>query len=109
MRVVQIEPGPMPTLTPSAPASTSALAAGGGGDVAADHVDLREVLLDPGDAVEHALAVPVRGVDDQHVDAGLRPAVRRAPRNRLAGADRGADAQLAELVLAGVRGARWPW
>ncbi|MCY1286493.1 hypothetical protein D9M70_354690 [compost metagenome] len=27
IRVVQIEPGPMPTLTPSAPASTSALAA----------------------------------------------------------------------------------
>ncbi len=27
MRVVQIEPGPMPTLTPSAPASTSARAA----------------------------------------------------------------------------------
>ena len=27
IRVVQIEPGPMPTLTPSAPASTKALAA----------------------------------------------------------------------------------
>ena len=27
IRVVQIEPGPMPTLTPSAPASTSASAA----------------------------------------------------------------------------------
>ncbi len=27
MRVVQIEPGPIPTLTPSAPASTSARAA----------------------------------------------------------------------------------
>jgi len=27
MRVVQIEPGPMPTLTPSAPQSTSARAA----------------------------------------------------------------------------------
>ncbi len=44
MRVVQIEPGPMPTLTPSAPASTSAFAAVGGGDVAADDLRLREVL-----------------------------------------------------------------
>ena len=34
MRVVQIEPGPMPTLTASAPASISALRAVGGGDIA---------------------------------------------------------------------------
>ena len=35
MRVVQMEPGPMPTLTPSAPASTSALRRVGSDDVAA--------------------------------------------------------------------------
>ena len=39
MRVVQIEPGPMPTLTPSAPWSTSAFAPSPVRDVAAD--DLR--------------------------------------------------------------------
>ena len=39
MRVVQIEPGPMPTLTASAPASISALRALGGGDVAGDDLD----------------------------------------------------------------------
>ena len=39
MRVVQIEPGPMPTLTASAPASTRP-APPAGGDVAGDHVDV---------------------------------------------------------------------
>src|SRR5574343_1776800 len=43
----------------------------GGGDVAADHFDLREVLLDPLDAVEHALRVAVRRIDDHHIDTGL--------------------------------------
>ena len=42
MRVVQIEPGPMPTLTPSAPWSTSAFAPSRGGDVAADDLHLRD-------------------------------------------------------------------
>ena len=41
MRVVQIEPGPMPTLIASAPASISALRALGGRDVAGD--DLHRV------------------------------------------------------------------
>ena len=40
MRVVQIEPGPMPTLMQSAPASISALRALGGRDVAGDHLHL---------------------------------------------------------------------
>ena len=38
-RVVQIEPGPTPTLTASAPASTSAARRRAGGDVAADDLD----------------------------------------------------------------------
>src|SRR3990167_2060140 len=42
-----------------------------GGDVAADHIDLREVLLDPAHALDHALAVAVGGVHHQHIDAGL--------------------------------------
>ena len=40
-RVVQIEPGPMPTFTASAPAPISALRRLGGGDVAGD--DLHRV------------------------------------------------------------------
>ena len=47
------------------------LGSGRGGDVAADHLDLREIALDPLDAVEHALRVTVRGVDHQHVHAGF--------------------------------------
>ena len=38
-RVVQIEPGPMPTFTASAPAPISALVASRGGDVAGDDLD----------------------------------------------------------------------
>src|SRR5690606_20593250 len=40
-----------------------------GDNVAAHHLHLREVLLDPGHAVQHALRVAVRGVDDDHVNA----------------------------------------
>ena len=41
MRVVQIEPGPMPTLIASAPASISALRAVAGRDVAGDDLHAR--------------------------------------------------------------------
>mgnify|MGYP003694715607 CR=1 FL=1 len=44
MRVVQIEPGPMPTFTASAPWSASALRAVGRRDVAADDLHLRIAL-----------------------------------------------------------------
>ena len=56
-------------------------------------------------AVEHALRMAVRGVDHDHVDAGLDQRL-DALLGALAHADRGADAQLAVRVLAGVRGAR---
>ncbi len=106
MRVVQMEPGPMPTFTPSAPWSTSALAAVARGDVAADHLHLRDSLrLHPLHAVEHALRVAVRGVHHDHVDARLHQRL-DALLGALAHAHRGAHAQAALLVLAGVRDAR---
>src|SRR2546427_508496 len=42
-----------------------------GGNVAADDIDLRVVLLDPAHAVDHALAVAVGRVHHQCIDAGL--------------------------------------
>ena len=54
------------------------------------------------DAVEHALRMAVRRVDDDHVDA-RRDQRLDALLGVAAGADRGADAQPAELVLARVR------
>src|ERR1700684_706104 len=56
--VVQIVPGPTPTLTASAPASIRA-----GDDVDPD------IGLELGDHVEHRLGVAVRGVDHQEVRA----------------------------------------
>src|SRR3546814_12218087 len=41
-----------------------------GDDVATDHLQLRVGLLGPADAVEHALRMSMRGVDDDHVHAG---------------------------------------
>ena len=46
-RVVQIEPGPTPTLTASTPASIERLRALAGGDVAADDVDVRRTTGRP--------------------------------------------------------------
>ena len=102
IRVVQMDPGPMPTLTASAPASASARAASPRGDVAADHVDLRIVLLDPAHALDHAGAVAVRGVDDDHVDAGLDQRL-DALLGALAHANRGAHAQAAAGVARRIR------
>ena len=59
-------------------------------------------LLDPLHAVEHALRMAVRRVDDDHVDAGLDQRL-DALLGVAAHADRRADAQPAVLVLAGVR------
>src|SRR5690606_5025252 len=74
---------------------------GGGGDVAADDLDLGVVLLDPAHALEHAGRVAVRGVDDDDVDAGghqlLYPLFGAG-----AHAHGRAHAQLALAVLAGV-------
>ena len=102
MRVVQIEPGPMPTLTASAPWSDQRLRAGGGRDVAADDLHIGIALLDGRDAFQHALRMPVRGIDHDHVhpcgDQGLDPLVGIAGRP-----DRRADPQPAEVVLARVR------
>src|SRR5471032_37928 len=73
---------------------------GGGrrGDVAADHVDLRELGLDPFHAVEDALRMAVGRVDHQHVDAGGDQQL-DAFLILLADADGGADQQLALRIL----------
>ena len=72
-RVVQIEPGPTPTFTASAPASTMRLGADAGGHVAADDVHLGHVGLEPGHHLQHVAAVPVGRVDHERVDARPRP------------------------------------
>ena len=72
------------------------------GDVAADDLHLREVLLDPAHAVDHALGVAVSGVDDDHVNAG-RYQCGNAVTGIGTGTDGSADAQAALLVLAGQR------
>jgi hypothetical protein len=70
-RVVQIEPRPTPTFTASTPRSTSAFGALDGADVAADDLHVREALAHALDGLQDALGVAVRGVDHQHVDAGV--------------------------------------
>ena len=71
IRVVQIEPGPMPTLIASAPASISAFVAVGGRHIARDQRDLVRDALHPRDLIEHGLRMAVRGVDDDAIDAGV--------------------------------------
>ena len=62
-------------LTASAPVFPPAPAPRTGGDVAADHVHLRVVLLDPAHAVDHALAVAGGRV---HHDTASTPALTSA-------------------------------
>ncbi len=97
-RVVQMEPGPTPTLTRVDAGLDERDGAADGGHVAGDQLQLRPLLAGGGDGREHAARVAVRGVDaddvaaggDQRLDAGL--AVRPH-------ADRRADPQPAQAVL----------
>jgi hypothetical protein len=73
-----------------------------GRHVADDQLDLREALAQRGCGIEDTAAVRVRGVEDQEIDLGAdqgRGALQEVAR----GADGRADAQPAELVLAGHR------
>src|SRR3954447_10979221 len=75
-RVVQIEPGPIPTLTASAPASIKARVPSAVATLPAapphEETPLDRVIpLDPPHGLDHVLAVAVRRIDDQDVDVGL--------------------------------------
>ena len=102
--MVQIEPGPDAHLDGVGARVDERLGALAGGDVAADHVDVREggVGLEPADDVEHARALAVGGVDHEHVDARVAQGLGTLPRVAEE-AHRGADAQAALGVLRGVR------
>ena len=101
MRVVQIEPGPMPILIASAPASISALRAVARRDVAGDDLDGVRGALDAPDGVQHLLGMAVRRVDDDDVDAGIDQQL-GAREARLPHGRRRGDAQPPLLVLAGI-------
>ena len=95
-RVVQIEPGPTPTLTASAPASMSACAPSRVATLppmTSMWANAR-VGLEPADDVEHARGVAVGRVDDEDVDARVAQRVGALPRVAEE-ADRRADAQAA--------------
>ncbi len=80
IRVVQIEPGPMPTFTPSAPYSTSALAAAAVAMLPPITSTCGKFCLTQRTRSSTPLAVAVRGVDDDHVDAAACQQLRRALR-----------------------------
>ena len=67
MRVVQMEPGPMPILTPSTPALIRSSGARGGADVAGDQLDILKRALQPPDRIDHVFGVPMGGVDQDDV------------------------------------------
>ena len=104
IRVVQIEPGPMPTLIASAPASMSALRRFAGRDVAGDHLDRVRELFTRSTALRDFGVVAVRRVDDDAVAARLdqRLGAREAG---VADGRRRRDAKPALRVLGGVRAA----
>ena len=101
MRVVQIEPGPMPTFTASAPASISACVPSRVATLPATTCTALDSRLIRADRVEHALRMAMRGVDDDEIDAGIDQPL-GALEAVVADAGRGRDAQAALLVLAGV-------
>ena len=102
MRVVQIDPAPMPTFTASTPIAIKRLGGFSRRHVAGDQIEIGERLAQLLDDVHHALRMSVRGVDDEHVDVRVDQgggALQGVARD----ADRRADAQAAERILARVR------
>jgi hypothetical protein len=102
MRVVQMEPGPMPTLTASAPASARASAAAPVAMLPPMTSMWGYVLFDPAHAVDHALAVAVRGIHHDGIDAGLDQRG-HALLGALAHAHCRADAQFAQGIAGSIR------
>ena len=97
IRVVQMDPGPMPTLTASTPASMSSCAPSVVATLPAMTSMSNRLLIAP-DGVDDVAAVAVGGVDDQHVHLGVDE---RLGPVELTHAHRGADAQAAAVVPAG--------
>ena len=102
MRVVQIEPGPMPTLIASAPASISACAPSDGRDIAGDDLHCIRHALDAVDRGQHVLGMTVRRVDDDEIDTSGDQML-GAGKAFVADGRRRRDAQTPLLVLAGIR------
>ena len=102
MRVVQIEPAPIPTFTASTPSSIKRLGGFRGRHVAGNHVHIRELAADAAHGIEHALRMAMRRVDDERVDVGGDQ--RLGSFHRVAcDPDRGRHTQPSQRVLAGVR------
>ncbi len=102
MRVVQIEPGPMPTLIASAPASISALAPSRVATLPAMTETLLVARWMRRTCCKDRLRMAVRGVDDEAVDAGRHQHL-GALEPLVADGGRGGDAQAPVGVLGGVR------
>ena len=103
MRVVQIEPGPTPTLMASAPASTNAWAPSRVATLPPMTWTCRVAgsLLRRCDHLDEQAHVAVGRVGDEHVDAGLDEGRRTLPRVTEV-ADRRADHEAAVGVVARV-------
>ena len=104
MRVVQIEPGPTPTLTASTPASMSACAPSRVATLPpmTSMWSNDGVGLEPADDVDDPGGLAVGGVDHEHVDSRVAQRLGALPRVAEE-ADGRADAQAALLVLGGER------
>ena len=96
-RVVQIEPGPMPTLIASAPAAIRSRAAFFGRDVPDDQIQFGKLPLHFLDRFEHARGMSMRRIDGDDVHFRAHQlgrafekvaASRRSRRRRAAGPDR---------------------
>ena len=101
-RVVQMEPGPIPTLMASAPASIRAAAASAVAMLPAMRETSGKAALDLADRAQDILAVAVRRVEHQGIHLGLYQLTR--PFQYVGGgADGGGAEQPSVLVAGGIR------
>ena len=101
MRVVQMEPGPMPTLMPSRPRSISSRARFIGSDIARDELNVGQSFLHRFTASMTRMLWRVRRIDRDHVHLAAHQFL-GAFEEIAGGPDGRADPQAALLVLGGV-------
>ena len=101
-RVVQIEPGPIPTLIEFGAGLDQSFRPFRGGDIAGHDLHRIRHALDPRHRLEHAPGMAVGGVDDQKIDASVDQAL-ASHVTGFAHRSRSGHAQSPLLVFAGMR------
>jgi hypothetical protein len=100
--VVQIDPGPMPTFTASAPASASAFAPAAVPTFAGNHLQFFEIAFDAFKCFYHSFCMAMRAIEANHIYTDILQS-HCAVKHVFCDAQSGTYAKTSEFILYGER------